>query len=111
MSTIGKNSINLKLSSGFTLSFRFFTGKVLTVENVLIYTGNRCKHCQAAKQYFKKQGIPYTELNVEQSGKARQKFLAMGCRAVPVILVGKHRLDGFDIKRFEKMYQKTRGKL
>ena len=78
----------------------FNTGK-----KVVMYSTSRCGYCKKAKQYFKKMGISYTEYDIEKNSKARSEFERMGATGVPVILVGKKRMNGFSEKSFKKIYR------
>ena len=56
----------------------------------LIYTGNFCGYCTAAKRLFERHGLSYTEYNFDEVPHLRQHIVeATGHRTVPVI---------FDIK-------------
>jgi glutaredoxin len=51
-----------------------------------MYTTRRCPACIAAKQYFARRGVPYTEFDVESNGAARSEFDKLGGHAVPLIM-------------------------
>ena len=56
----------------------------------LIYTGNFCGYCTAAKRYLDRQKLSFTEYNFDEVPNLRQQIVeATGHRTVPVI---------FDIK-------------
>lgn len=63
---------------------------------VAIFTTDSCTYCAAAKQFLADKKVPYTELNLDHSDKARQIFGMLNGRGVPLIIVGKERLVGFD---------------
>ncbi len=65
-------------------------------KKVVIYTTKRCGYCRKAKAWFRQNGIAYTERDIEASSRARKEFDKMGARGVPVILVGKQRLNGYN---------------
>jgi len=73
-------------------------------KKVVIYSAAWCSICTRAKNYFKSKKIAYKEYDVETSKKGRRDFIKLNARGVPVILVGKKRMDGFDVRRFETMY-------
>lgn len=79
--------------------------KLASAKKVTIYSAVWCGVCVQAKKYFKKQGIPYKEYDVEKSAKGRSDFKRLRGRAVPIIFVEKRRMNGFDIGAFEKMYR------
>jgi|TARA_B100000767_G_scaffold257430_1_gene265289 glutaredoxin 3 len=53
----------------------------------LMYTGNFCGYCTAAKRLFNQKQISFTELNFDAGeAKRREIVAATGHRTVPVIL-------------------------
>ena len=55
--------------------------------NVTLFTTHRCPHCDALKQWFRKQGIRFTELRVETNSRAMKKLARRGLRGVPQVEV------------------------
>jgi glutaredoxin len=72
---------------------------------VVMYGASWCGVCRQARAYFKRNGIPYVEYDVETSDKGRTDYRALHGRGVPIILVGSQRMDGFDAQSFEQMYR------
>lgn len=70
-----------------------------------MYSTSWCGYCKKAKQYFKKNNITFTEYNIEKNAKAKREYKKMGATGVPVILVGKKRMNGFSQKGFEAIYR------
>lgn len=75
---------------------------------VLLYSHPGCTRCRQAKAFLLSQGIPFSELDVSRSQKARKALDRLGARAVPTILVGDRRLDGFSVSAFLRLYQQQR---
>ncbi len=73
---------------------------------IIMYSASWCGVCKTAKTYFNKKGIPYMEYDVETSAKGRKDYKRLGGRGVPLILIGKKRMDGFDRSFFEKLYKR-----
>lgn len=71
---------------------------------VIIYTAEWCPICKQAKAYFRKHHIRFTEYDVEKSARGRRDYKTLGAQAVPVILIGKQRLNGFSEEKFHKLY-------
>lgn len=69
---------------------------------VLLYTTRQCRHCQQAKAFLKQHGIPFSEWDVERNQRAWKEFQHLGGRGVPLILIGKQQIRGFDIQRLTK---------
>jgi len=52
-----------------------------------------------------RKGIRFTEYDIEKSSKGKRLYKNLGARGVPVILVGKKRMNGFSEAGFEKIYR------
>lgn len=63
---------------------------------VVMYTTASCGYCRAARQFFDKSGIAYTDLDINQSEKNGEEFRKLGGRGVPLILVGEEKMVGFN---------------
>jgi len=75
-----------------------------TNNKIIMYSASWCGVCKTAKSYFNSKGIPYKEYDVETSVKGRKDFKRLGGRGVPLILIGKKRMDGFDRSFFDKLF-------
>jgi glutaredoxin len=74
-------------------------------KKVVIYSAPWCGVCKRAKRFFRVQGIPFRELDVEKNRMARREMERMNARGLPVILVGGKRMNGFSEKRFMELYR------
>lgn len=74
-------------------------------QKVVMYATSWCPYCQQARNYFRQQGIPYTEYDIERDAEAKRRYQAFGGRGIPVIFVGKRRMNGFSVSGFNKIYQ------
>lgn len=64
---------------------------------VTIYTTPTCHFCHMSKEYFKANGITYTEHDVANDVAAREEMMQKsGQRGVPVIFIGDEMIIGFD---------------
>ena len=72
--------------------------------SVVMYSAVWCGVCKRARQYFKTNKISFSEYDVETSAKGKADFARFNGRGVPVIFIGKKRMNGFDPARFKKMY-------
>ena len=72
---------------------------------VVMYATDWCGYCKKARRYFKKNNIPFTEYDIEKDSRAYRRYKRMGATGIPVILVGKKRMNGFSVKGFERIYQ------
>lgn len=67
-----------------------------TQPEVVLYATSWCGYCAAAREFFRKNGIEYIELDVEKSEIAREGHRALGGGGVPVIMVGEKVIHGFN---------------
>jgi len=66
-------------------------------KNVTIYSTPTCHFCQLSKDFFKENGVAYTEYNVASDLDKRQEMIQKsGQMGVPVIFVGDELVVGFD---------------
>lgn len=72
---------------------------------VVMYATSWCPYCRQARNYFRAQGIPYVEHDIEKDAAARQAYKAFGGKGIPVIFVGKRRLNGFSEASFNRIYR------
>ena len=78
--------------------------KKVKKKKVVMYSAVWCSTCQTAKNYFRRKGIPFKEYDIETSAKGRKDYKKLKGTGVPIILVGKQRMDGFSASSFESMY-------
>jgi glutaredoxin len=98
----GASQVKLKINTIKAVSFDrsiFNLGP-----NVVLYSTEWCGYCDKAKRYFKRKKIRYTEFDIEKSSQGKRQYQKMGATGVPVILVGKQRMNGFSEVGFEKIY-------
>ncbi len=70
---------------------------------VLIYSTPTCPYCQQAKDYFKENKISFKEINITENEKARQEMInKSGQMGVPVIIIGKKIIIGFNKPKIKK---------
>lgn len=73
------------------------------MKRVVLYTMEKCPHCQTAKRYLEQQGIAFRRCNIK-TAKGQKEFAATRLRGVPVLKVGDQLLNGFSIKAFTELY-------
>jgi glutaredoxin len=89
--------------------FKFDSSLVTTGSNsrtkpVIMYSTSWCGYCKKARQYFTRNSIPFREFDIEKSKKAAREYKKLKGRGVPVILIGKRRMNGFSANAFDKIY-------
>ena len=59
-------------------------------KNITIYTTNTCSYCPMVKQYLKRKGLSYDEVNLEDHPEMQAEiFEISGALTVPVTIVTK----------------------
>lgn len=75
---------------------------------VTIYTTTTCPYCRMAKEFFKKNDVKYTEINVEKDPKAAEEMIEKsGQMGVPVIDINGKVIVGFDKNAIERALKRT----
>lgn len=72
-------------------------------KKVVLFTSPTCKWCMVAKNYLKKSGIKFKQIDITKDDKAAKDCQKHGCRGVPVVLVGTRWICGFDQNAIEKV--------
>jgi glutaredoxin len=70
---------------------------------VVMLSASWCGTCKKDKQYFRRNGIPFREYDIENSSRGKRLYEQLGATGVPVILVGKQRMNGFSEAGFERL--------
>jgi glutaredoxin-like YruB-family protein len=71
---------------------------------VKIYSSPFCTFCIMAKNFLKKYGIEYEDINVQEDEQEARKIMELtGQTTIPVIIIdGKEILIGFDEEKLKK---------
>lgn len=76
-------------------------------KKVLVYSTNTCPYCHMAMDYFRKQNVKFTEINVEeQPDKVEEMIEKSGQMGVPVIDINGQIIVGFNKMAIDKALQK-----
>lgn len=70
---------------------------------IVIFSTAWCSVCKQAKAYMQEKGLAYQEYDIEKSEQNRRMFAKLDGKGVPIILVGKRRMQGFNPLLFEAM--------
>lgn len=75
------------------------------IKKVVMYSTSWCPYCKKARNYFKQQGIPFVEYDVEKLPNRMREFKKLGGTGYPLVLIGKkQQMQGFNISEFNKRY-------
>ena len=66
------------------------------MKKVVIYTGQRCAHCDWAIELFRKKNIDFTEYNIAKDEEKREEMFkkSNGAKTIPQISIGEHHVGG-----------------
>ena len=66
------------------------------MKKVLIYTGQRCAHCDWAKALLDKKNIDFVEYNIHENHEKREEMIkkSNGARTVPQIFIEERHVGG-----------------
>jgi len=74
-------------------------------KEIRVFTAPSCPYCEMAKNFLSEKGLPYKEVNVRSDLETRDEMIKIsGQMGVPVIIVGKKVVVGFDRLRLEKLF-------
>jgi len=75
-----------------------------TAKTVTIYSTPTCHFCQMSKDFFRENGILFTEKNVSSDLEARKEMIdKSGQMGVPVIYVNDDLVIGFDKEKLSSL--------
>lgn len=74
---------------------------------VRLYTATWCGYCRQARAYLDSRRIPYEDIDVESSERGRRQYAQLGGAGVPIILVGRQRMDGYEQDELKRMLAKA----
>ena len=68
------------------------------MKKILIYSGETCPHCSAAKALLKSKNAEYEEIDIwKDPAKAKEMLQKTnGARTIPQIFIGDHHVGGND---------------
>jgi glutaredoxin len=75
---------------------------------VKIYSAEWCGICKRAKKYMQERRIKFKELDIDKNRTARREFDKLNGRGVPILLVGRQRMNGFSPVKLESMLEAVR---
>ena len=96
-------SLELKINSYESVTYTDSSADV--GKKVVMYSASWCGVCKKARRYFEENNIAYTEYDIEKDAKGKADFNRLKARGVPVILVGRKRMNGFSVDGFNDLYR------
>ncbi len=74
---------------------------------ITLYSTSGCAHCRQLKQWLQQRQIRFQEMDVQRNARAFKEFQRQGGRAVPLLMVGGRKIQGFDPKRLPAKLRKA----
>ncbi len=74
---------------------------------ITLYSTTSCGHCRQLKQWLKQHQIRFVEMDVQRNARAFKAYQRHGGRGVPLLLVGEHKIQGFNAKQFPAQLRKA----
>ncbi len=84
--------------------------KVKKYPRVILFSSSSCPWCARAKNYLHQNGVKVKEIKVDKDPDAAKDVVRMtGQMGVPVLLIGRARVVGFDKQRIDRLLGINRG--
>jgi len=100
--------VEVKINTYSAVTIKPLAERLGKKDKVVMYTATWCGICKQAKKHFIKNNIPYIAYDVEYSRIGKMDFKLLRGRSVPIIIVGKQRMNGFTVSRFDRLYKKLK---
>ena len=82
-----------------------FISSAAPVGQAVLFTTSWCGYCKRARAYMADNRISFTEYDIERDQRARTEFLRYGDKAVPLLVMGKKHVRGFNDKRYNNFFR------
>lgn len=76
-------------------------------DRVIIYSTTWCGVCTKAKNWLRQNKIAFSDYDVEKTDRGRNDYKKLNGRGVPIIKVGKQRMNGFSPASMKQMLRKA----
>lgn len=73
------------------------------MSHVIVYTKPACPQCDATKKQLDKAGVSYDAVDMSVDTVAREKVMALGYMAAPVVVAGEDHWSGFRPDRIKAL--------
>lgn len=76
---------------------------------VALYSTTWCGYCKKARSWLQQNGVAYRELDVEADAAANEVYRSLGGSGVPLIVVGRYKMQGWNAERMAAMLKAEGG--
>lgn len=70
---------------------------------VTIFTRSTCAPCQTVKYFLNKNGVPYTEKNIDEPDNQAEFSKLTSLPMVPLVLVGDQSMQGANLPKLKEL--------
>jgi glutaredoxin len=71
--------------------------------DILLLSASWCGYCKSERRALVAAGVPFRELDVEDSDEGRNAYESVGGHGVPVTVIGQELVFGFDASRINDL--------
>jgi glutaredoxin len=72
-------------------------------EQVIVYTSNNCRPCDAAKDWLTRHGVAFEARNVNENQAYMDELRALKTLATPCVVIDGQRIRGFDPQKMAEL--------
>jgi len=83
------------------------TGVTARKPKVILYSTTWCGYCKKVRKWLRQKKIAFSEYDTEKSERGRRDYKKMNGRGVPIVKVGKQRVNGFSPGRLTQLLRKA----
>ena len=81
------------------------TGVKVKQERVVLYSTSWCPYCRKARAYLNRNGITFTEYDIEKDVTAKRNYDSAGGRGVPFLVKGNKAQGGFNTASYDSFFK------
>ena len=90
---------------GISKSKPFESRSVTRAGKATLFATSWCGYCKKARTYLRRNGIAYSEYDIEKNPQARVAFKRYGDTGVPLLVKGDKHLRGFSVKGYNNFFK------
>lgn len=72
-------------------------------QQVIVYTSNNCRPCEAVKDFLKRHEVAFETRNVSENAEYMTELRALNTLATPCVVIDGQRVRGFDPQKLSEL--------